>query len=94
MTALERAELIAQKWQDLHIQEPLVVGPEWLVNEIHRACIEHSNEELERRRKVEARIQVAAKPIRVLVDGGELHAKEAMVHLARTALKALEGGDA
>lgn len=63
MTALERAKQIAH--QIAH-----GIGREWdkrLCATIERACIEHSNAELGRRRAVEARMREAASAIRLLM---------------------------
>lgn len=48
MTALERADAAVTEW--LHADH----SRKSLRDAIHRACIEHSSAELERRRKVEA----------------------------------------
>lgn len=53
MTALERAEAILR---DAHPWS----RSEWLRDAIHKAIVEHSNEELERRRAVEHELRVLA----------------------------------
>ncbi len=60
MTALERAEKIAARVFNPDPNGPLPLTEEywrWLVDAIHRACIEHSNAELERKRQALAEVE-------------------------------------
>lgn len=93
MTALERADAAVTEW--LHADH----SRKSLRDAIHRACIKHSNAELERRRKAEARLRAAIDALEEIESGsGQCHSGHggcdaACKAYARRALKALEGGD-
>ena len=96
MTALERAEAIAG-WVYDRKREPVVFAE--LAEKIHRAIIEHSNAELERRRVVEARFRKAVDALEEIECGagqcrsGYSGCDAACKECARRALKALEALD-
>lgn len=96
MTALERATEIVNRLErtwDVEILEALVreEGPweEELRDAIHRACVEHSNAELERRRTVEARLREAHELLWAVVETGAHHGLPVEIRARIT--KVLEG---
>lgn len=82
MTAMERAIEIAGANAELR-------------DEIHRAIIEHSNAELERRRAVEARLRQARNVVQVILanaaPSGLDWGNSEIARLAKQALEVLEG---
>lgn len=87
MTALERAESIVTRYTPS--------GHDSLRDAIHRAIIEHSNAELERRREVEARLRKAAGIVRTILANtkpvGDLCGHSEIAQLAKHAVEVLEG---
>ena len=83
MTALERAESIVTRYTPS--------GHDSLRDAIHRAIIEHSNAELERRREVEARVQNAAQKLSSLIEWLWESGSPRAARMAKQALEVLEG---
>lgn len=83
MTALERAQQIAHLYGGYDAD---------LRDAIHRAIVEHSNAELERRRAVGARLREAHELLLAVVEAGAHHGLP--VEIRERIEKALEDRDA
>jgi len=90
MTALERAEAIAG-WVYDRKREPVVFAE--LAEKIHRACIDHSNAELERRRAVTSKLLRAINTLRQILVALRKAGMKHTALIVEETLKALEGGD-
>ena len=94
MTAKERTQAIWDQFENM----PVCNGntKAWMLNAIERACIEHSNAELGRRRAVEAKLAQAREALTTILTAtspcGTEYGDGYIAGLAEAALKALEGG--